>query len=1256
MQFINNGPDIPERLLQAHEDGNVVFFCGSGISYPAELMDFKGLVKKVIERLAVTLTSSQQAAFNKEQYDTVLGLLELDHIGGRAKVRQVIADILTPNLESEEATSTHNALLSLSRNRDERTRLITTNFDRVFEITKSDFKYTVPSYEAPFLPIPKQLWDGIVYLHGLIPEDKNSVALDRLVASSGDFGLAYLTERWASRFVSELFRKYSVCFIGYSINDPILRYMTDALAADQLRGESSPEMFAFGSFTEDKILKEDEWRSKNVTPILYKSDNNHELLHSSLIKWSEVYRDGTTGKGSIVATEAPINPLSSTSDDDFVGRIIWALSDKSGIPAKTFAELDPPPPLDWLFEAFSKASSEKKLRSTPEKSSILNRQVQQNALKTHQLVSYPRSYLSEHDSVMFNLALWLTKHLDDHRLLLWVIREGGQVNEMWKRLIREELSRLAQGAVTQEEKNWNTCLTPQMRNLWWLLLDNRIAIAQPHDTSFYDWLESLDREEGLNTKLRFQLRDLLTPKIQLSKSYNSAGFYAKQSGSKPEAHQYLHWQLSLASENPRYLIEDQKNTHWEKALPSLLKEFERLIKDGLDLLALLDEPKDKYEFFDPSYIDIPSISKHNQNRGYDEWSVLIELLRDSWLSVYQTDCEQACHAAKRWFCLPYATFKRFALFAASHDYCIPASIWVQWLLGDDSKWLWELSTMRETLRLIVLQGDSLNRVLQRKLERALLAGPPKIDELTDAEMQFVQERKIWLYLSKLQQGGLILNPKADKKLELLKSRNPEWKLNQNQSEEFSFWMSGSGDPDFEESIDHELAPMKLEPLCSWLQKEKRRTYLKQDTWPSLCKTEFHLSVAALYRLAKQDIWPEDRWRQALESWSAEGKWRSLSWKFGAPLVSNMPIDILRSLSHQVSWWLNSVSKESPENEEIFLTISQKILLEVTSAQPNTRTLRGGVDVDNPVGSALNHPVGLITEALLSLWIKREPSDNSLIPIDLKPIFTSLCAISSDTFIHGRVQLAMRSLLIYRADPEWFRCNLLPFFNWSNSKEARAAWSGLLTSPRLYLPILMELKGNLLSCAAHYEELSESRSQYSAFITHVAINSLDGFSVEEMRAAFEALPMEGLENAAQTLAQLLESAGDQKEEYWKHRVKPLLDEIWPKSINKQSPIVSGHFARLPIAAGEEFPNALDTIQNWLTSTKQLHYIVLLLNRSKQCSRFPEASLDLLHRIVGKDLWLTADFGECLNDIADAMPDLKFDGNYLGLKQLYGNQKR
>lgn len=42
MQFITHGPDIPDELLQAHEEGRVVFFCGAGISYPADFARLQG--------------------------------------------------------------------------------------------------------------------------------------------------------------------------------------------------------------------------------------------------------------------------------------------------------------------------------------------------------------------------------------------------------------------------------------------------------------------------------------------------------------------------------------------------------------------------------------------------------------------------------------------------------------------------------------------------------------------------------------------------------------------------------------------------------------------------------------------------------------------------------------------------------------------------------------------------------------------------------------------------------------------------------------------------------------------------------------------------------------------------------------------------------------------------------------------------------------------------------------------------------------
>ncbi|MCC6195278.1 MAG: hypothetical protein IT518_12485 [Burkholderiales bacterium] len=49
MQFVRHGPDVPERLLQAHEDGRVVLFCGAGIFYSVGLPEFSGLGSQVYE-------------------------------------------------------------------------------------------------------------------------------------------------------------------------------------------------------------------------------------------------------------------------------------------------------------------------------------------------------------------------------------------------------------------------------------------------------------------------------------------------------------------------------------------------------------------------------------------------------------------------------------------------------------------------------------------------------------------------------------------------------------------------------------------------------------------------------------------------------------------------------------------------------------------------------------------------------------------------------------------------------------------------------------------------------------------------------------------------------------------------------------------------------------------------------------------------------------------------------------------------------
>lgn len=446
MRFITNGPEVPDRLVQSHEDGKVVFFCGAGISYPAGLPGFEGLAQRLFEDLGESPNSTEKAAFEEERFDVAIDLLER-RIKNRPMVREKIQAILTPSdLANPISTNTHKAILTLGKSKDNSLRVVTTNFDRIF----LEAAPSLTLYAAPLLPIPKKSrWNGLVHLHGLLPKDNDPTALNNLVVSSGDFGLAYLTERWASRFVTELFHNYVVCFVGYSLGDPVLRYMLDALAADRILGEESDDVFAFAPFSEGQ--EEDEkrdWQAKGVVPILYYEDGNHNLLHKTLLEWAGLYRDGITGKRAFITREAVMAP-SHNANDGQVDRVIWALMDPTA--AKVFADLDPIPPVEWLdvfAEPRFRISDLCSLGVTQLSSlddvksySLINRPAPQSNNSNMALVSLADTgYMAPTlDEVTWHIARWICRHLGQQKVLTWVIKNGCSLHPQFRKLVAREL-------------------------------------------------------------------------------------------------------------------------------------------------------------------------------------------------------------------------------------------------------------------------------------------------------------------------------------------------------------------------------------------------------------------------------------------------------------------------------------------------------------------------------------------------------------------------------------------------------------------------------------------------------------------------------------------------------------------------------------------------------------------------------------------------------------------------------------------------
>jgi hypothetical protein len=257
--------DFPMALLEAQQEGSLVVFAGAGVSMPppSNYPNFDSLAEEVVGGVLV-----------REQYGDQRELV--DHFLGRAKdvgvhvhdrVRHILSDSgSAPNL-------LHTTLLRLFERRSN-VRLVTTNFDLHF-VTAAKAAFSTGDdlevYYAPALPVGNS-FAGIVYLHGSVEKQA-----DRMVLTDSDFGAAYLTEGWATRFLQRLFAHNVVMFIGYSHSDLVVDYLARGLPP------KSPGRFALAP-----VGTEAHWKRLGITPVTYPlgtDEQKHAALAPALQGW-----------------------------------------------------------------------------------------------------------------------------------------------------------------------------------------------------------------------------------------------------------------------------------------------------------------------------------------------------------------------------------------------------------------------------------------------------------------------------------------------------------------------------------------------------------------------------------------------------------------------------------------------------------------------------------------------------------------------------------------------------------------------------------------------------------------------------------------------------------------------------------------------------------------------------------------------------------------------------------------------------------
>ena len=775
----------------------------------------------------------------------------------------------------------------------------------------------------------------------------------------------------------------------------------------------------------------------------------------------------------------------------------------------------------------------------------------------------------------------------------------------------------------------------RMRTLWRLLLSGRVdRVGQEVD--LYGWRKRFARD-GLTPTLRLELCDLLTPRVSLREPFRWSVIYVEDEDAPTNMRRLVDWDIVLTVRHVHSCLEGwDGNQNWTSVLGELLPDFTKLLRDALDLMRELGGADEKSDL---SYANQPSISEHAQNKALQDWTALIDLNRDAWLATAAASPKQARLAAQAWAQVSYPLFRRLAFFAASHD-VVPHSEGLAWLLADEHWWLWSVETQREAMRLLIALSPQLDEDELNRLEGAILAGPPR--EMYRAEIEperWVQlrDRSVWLRLAKISQARADLGADARQIFAEFSARYPDLRLSENEREEFPTW-TGDGS----ELRIHVTTPRDRDELIEWLRENPEPDDWREDDWHDRCRDDYDNTSWALKALAQDEVWPTGRWREALQRWS-EDELIEQSWRDMAPVVERMPCATMQELSHGVSWWLESLARTFEGQEETFFSLCDRILaLEYELEE----------DYEDVVGRAINHPVGLATEALLHRWYRTDPKNNEGLADEMRLRFTRLCNTEVLSLSLGRVLLAANVISLFRVDPEWTIQFVLPLFKWGDFEaEARLAWAGFLWSPRLYGPFMEVLKPAFLDTVNHYDQLGREGEQYASMLVFVGLDRRDFFRSQELALATRALPRKALEHGAKTIFRAVDSAGDQRSDYWRNRGAPYMELIWPRSHDANSATISENLARACIAAGDAFKEALEQIRFRLQTLEYSEEVAHALHGAELDTRFPKGALELLDLIVGDEA--QGDFRgleACLRAIRDTETELVEDHRFRRLVEV------
>lgn len=1229
MRFTATGPNIPNELIDAQKRGELLFFCGAGVSVPAGLPSFEKLTKNVAEKLYALDSDDNEISkllFNKE-FDRTFTALK--RIYGDEIVDSVLLNEL--KLPKGPLLDNHENLLKLSINEENEPFIITTNFDLLFERVNKKIRSFVP----PYLPDiqSKEPLSGIVYLHGKwINPKKNK--LNNLIISSQNFGSAYLSHGWATKFLSNLLTRRTVVLIGYSGDDTLVRYLLEGLNSE---GSNANNIYAFERGEQGYI--ETKWSQLGATGISYPDHND---LWNTIAEWAKY-------AGDEQKWDEYIRQLSQQSPKDLEpferGIITNYISTAEG--AYKFMGLQPTPSSEWIYvfdkkirlgqvEEIKNTSGEK-LAIDPidlYRTDIDPSRSELDSLKENLKYKVGKDYISvfsdEHGTILTeglsNIRyenLWYVQSRI-YALAIWFSKVAEQPAAIWW---AQKQTNLHPAIIDQVKKR--ILDTPEVfldRDLNFWIQNITTHVDKKKFSNQHEWYaikRVLEKDQNPLLDLYFTyLKDVLSPILSMQSEYNLKKSYIPTRTNE----QYLFSKFEI--DFPEYRSENIKihNDNLQDVIKILSEKFIQYI----NLVNNLNDESIKVLFhslyFPPINFDNPLKPQRDVHKKIGKLILwMCDLLKK--LSIFNEAF--LIEIVEEWPKNDELIFSRLKLFVWANSKSID-----KWPIDEGIKCLsddffWNRYIESEIISFISNQWDNLDEDSRSLIEHKIIGYRQISDHETCESFADYKNYQVGRLLHKIAQTKVGLSSYAYKEFTKIKSTD-NWQEDYVEQESLiagvqSGWISINTSSKELDAINDSTEFFEKVEL---LESDRSVRFEEKKPFIEFIEKKLSESLNKLLEELERNNNREKYWLQLFENIPSDANSENLIAIGNA--VLKLPKEIIFTCRFSLTRWLEGKFIDACKNQQdLFWRVWDYIIntLNLIGLEANDSAFGDTYEQGRQVKKsrktfehAINSPVGQLVEAVFNIYSAWELS-----PLEFKNAVLwrlELAIQSKGEGSHHAISMIIYNFnFMYENYESWSKYHLIPIFN-PNNKNSEAAWQSFFyIHGRPSNQSILTLKSFFIDLFEKEPEWTKSESLKNNLASlliqfcYFSYPKQTLFTNVEIRKILRKFDSDMLSHSLWILSDIVH-----KENSWLSFGRFFFKNIWPKENFCQTSKTSERLLDLAIETSEHFTDIVKNIEPYLRNIEPTSIFLYQLTNNEDkyllTEKHPQEVLLLLDRVIGQ----------------------------------------